>query len=246
MMVLTYLASRVVGAPLAKEGETSPVATGTSDPQAATTAPTSDVPSTEAAATTAPREAAPKASKRGSIFGNFFNKKEATTPIATEAAPAAPGKDNETAVASPTSPQLEKSANPTTPAGTGTTSEPTASTGNSPAAAATSPQNPDTAKPARRTSFFNNLGTKKEKKTDAVSDAEGTDGEGKKSATSKLGGLFRKPSRATPGASAKTESSSNNAPAPNNNEAPAATNGEVAPESTSTTEPQQTAVQASA
>ena len=65
----------------------------------------------------------------------------------------------------------------------------------SPAATATTPD----ATKGRRQSFFNTLGSKKEKKSGAISDGEVTDGEGKKSASSKLGGLFRKPSRAQSG-----------------------------------------------
>lgn len=68
----------------------------------------------------------------------------------------------------------------------------------SPAATATTPEN---GKNTRRQSFFSTLGTKKEKKPGAISDGEATDGEGKKSASSKLGGLFRKPSRAQGGKS---------------------------------------------
>lgn len=52
-------------------------------------------------------------------------------------------------------------------------------------------------KEKRRTSLFGNLGTTKRKeKSEATSDAEGTDGEKKSSAANKLGGLFRKPSKA--------------------------------------------------
>jgi len=49
-------------------------------------------------------------------------------------------------------------------------------------------------KEKRRTSFFGNLGMKKEKKAD--SDNEVTDGEAKETKAKKLGGLFRKPSKA--------------------------------------------------
>lgn len=49
----------------------------------------------------------------------------------------------------------------------------------------------------RRTSFFSNLGTKKERRTGGTSDTELTDGEGKRS-TGGLGGLLRKASRAQP------------------------------------------------
>lgn len=65
--------------------------------------------------------------------------------------------------------------------------------------AAPATASPDALKTGRRQSFFNTLGSRKEKKSDAISDTENTDGEGKKSASSKLGGLFRKPSRARSG-----------------------------------------------
>lgn len=59
----------------------------------------------ETAVGTTSREAAPKPSKRNSIFGNFFAKSPAATPSTGEAAPAVPAKDL-TAV-SATAPQLE-------------------------------------------------------------------------------------------------------------------------------------------
>ena len=49
----------------------------------------------------------------------------------------------------------------------------------------------------RRTSFFSNLGTKKEKRADATSGDELTDGE-KKKQSGGIGGLLRKASRAAP------------------------------------------------
>lgn len=228
--------------------------TETAAPAVGQTGTATEAPMAEPAGTTATRETLPKANKRGSIFGNFFNKKDATSPtVGTEAAPAVPAKDDETAVTSPTVPQLEDPVKPTpAPVATGTTNEIT-SPANEPATApTTSPTSPETGKPSRRSSFFNNLGTKKEKRSDAVSDAEGTDGEGKKSTGSKLGGLFRKPSRATPTSSTKPEHSATAAtettdgPAPISKEAPAATNGDGVPESIVTIESQQTPVQASA
>ena len=64
--------------------------------------------------------------------------------------------------------------------------------------AATAPETPapPALKEKRRTSLFGSLGTKKEKKADA-SEGETTEGEAKaKSPVPKLGGLFRRPSRA--------------------------------------------------
>ena len=60
-----------------------------------------------------------------------------------------------------------------------------------PAATSAAPELP---KERRRSSFFGTLGSKKERRAEATSDSEVTDGEGKK--VGKLGGLFRRPSRA--------------------------------------------------
>lgn len=57
---------------------------------------------------------------------------------------------------------------------------------------------PELAKERRRSSFFGTLGSKKERRAEPTSDSEVTDGEGKK--VGKLGGLFRRPSRAAQGA----------------------------------------------
>lgn len=240
------IASRVVGAPLAKEGESIPATTSTTEPTAGVAGDTPVDSTTETAAATTTREAAPKANKRGSIFGNFFNKKEATSPTAAEATTTVPAKDNETALTSPAATQADDPVSSTTATATGTATEPAATTNESSTAAVSSPVSPDTTKPTRRTSFFNNLGTKKEKKSDVVSDAEGTDGEGKKSPASKLGGLFRKPSRPTHAASTKPEPTTSGTSATNEPvDAPALVSKE-APESATTTEPQSTPVQASA
>ena len=245
-IILTFTASRVVGAPLAKEGETSPAITSTTEPTTNTAGETPVDSTTEPATTTTPRETAPKATKRGSIFGNFFNKKEATNSTAAETAPTSATKDNETTVASPTAPQIEDPVSSTTPAATGTTTESTAPANETAPAAVSSSAGPDTTKPARRTSFFNNLSTRKDKKSDAVPDAEGTDGEGKKSPASKLGGLFRKPSRATPAAGNKPEPTTSGVNATTESADTTAPISKEAPESATTVEPQSTAVQASA
>lgn len=57
---------------------------------------------------------------------------------------------------------------------------------------------PELAKERRRSSFFGTLGSRRERRAEATSDSEVTDGEGKK--VGKLGGLFRRPSRAAQGA----------------------------------------------
>ena len=81
---------------------------------------------------------------------------------------------------------------------------------------------PETTKEKRRQSFFGTKASKKEKKTDTTSDAEMTDGEGKKSAAGKLGGLFRKASRSTKGSSGPMTDSST-PPVPISKDAPATT-----------------------
>ena len=80
---------------------------------------------------------------------------------------------------------------------------------------------PDALKERRRSSFFGTLGGKKEKRSDVISDTEGTDGEGKKSASTKLTGLFRKPSRAVKGGSSTDASASSPAAVAESSEAPA-------------------------
>ncbi|KAL9585864.1 MAG: hypothetical protein Q9212_001266 [Teloschistes hypoglaucus] len=274
------IANRVMGEPVVNAGGTdTEIPSATSDiPSANSEIPTatSAQPATQAstAATETPlsetpREAAPRANKRNSIFGNFFAKKETPAPnaastgapvstTADETTPIVPAKDMEPAATSPVAPQAETGASETAPVTD--TAAPTESTATAPTTSTTtSPVSPDTTKANRRTSFFSNLGTKKEKKASAVSDTEGTDGEGKKSGG--FGGLLRKASRAQgPRSTPKTAPATNGtvdtetaAPAPTTKETPATetlTNGEktttdVAPTSTSTTS-QQTAVQATA
>ncbi|GKZ37733.1 hypothetical protein AbraIFM66950_009416 [Aspergillus brasiliensis] len=176
--------------------------------EAATEAPAAEAPAAAETSEAAPAEAsdkkedkeekkeekeekkaetpAPK-SKRASLFGNFFQKvtspshekseKEATAPAETAVASTAPQLDNpvEEAAVKPiepesvTAPAEAEAAKDATPA-------------QSPAA--------ETPKDKRRTSFFGNFGKKK-----GDSDNEGADGE-PKAKGNKLGGLFRKPSKA--------------------------------------------------
>ncbi len=265
---LTLLAARVVGAPLATEGETvpatGPATVGTTEVPTGITGETPQSSAVEPNAGLTSRDTAPKANKRGSIFGNFFNKKDLSSPT-TEAAPAIPVKDvpvkdvpvkDETALTSSTAPKLEDSISSPTAGATMTSTGPSATANDAVTSPVASPMTPDTTKPQRRSSFFNNLGTKKERRSEAISDAEGTDGEGKKSTASKFGGLFRKPSRATPTTNTKTESTTpgktivndtTDAPALISKEEPALTNGhDMMPETASKTEAQQNLVQASA
>ncbi len=222
MLRLTLTASRVIGEPVVPAGETagtSGVAPVGAESTAAETTPTSST-----------RETAPKPNKRNSIFGNIFGKKDAATPAATEAPPAVPAKDEQS---TSTAPQLD---NPVT----SPIAEPTAATIETPAtaaeattpAAATSPTSPTD---KRRTSFFGNLGTKKERRTGATSDNELTDGEGKKQSSGGFGGLLRKASRAQKGSPAATKDAAN-VPLPTETPAEAMTNGETLGEKPATTE----------
>lgn len=144
------------------------------------------------AAGTTPASTA-KANKRTSMFGSFFGKKEAVSPGATETSPVFPAKDEPSTVSS-TVPQL---GNPVAES----TAAPTLDTKETPAAVADT-TTPITTTPInnRRSSFFSSLGTKKEKRSGAISGDELTDGEGKKSGG--FGGLLRKASRAQPKSSA--------------------------------------------
>ena len=177
--------------------------------------------STPVEATTA-RDLAPKPNKRNSVFGSFFNKRDNASPTRERKdkdALIAPVKDNEPAPLSATAPQLDdpvktspiqadekvETKGDVAPLATDTPSAPDNSV---PAPATTETPSkdiptspiattPDTSKDKRRQSFFGTLGGKKERRTDVTSDSEVTDGEGKKSASGKLGGLFRKASRST-------------------------------------------------
>ena len=160
----------------------------------------------------APSSAAPKSNKRNSVFGSFFNKKETPKEKEKELAPAVPAKEAESAPVTATVPQTEEPTvmgseepmmNVATPK-EATTENPTASAsaGEMSATKATA-TTPDT-KEKRRQSFFN-LGGKKEKKSEAISDTEGAEKSG--SATAKLGNVFRRASRsAKPTSSTVTDS----------------------------------------
>ena len=178
----------------ATKSTTEPVA---SEPIASST--TTETPTAVGTApTTATRDTAAKPNKRMSMLGGFFGKKDSTTNASsTEKGPAVPAKDEPSTV-SPTAPQLD---NPVTsptletasPAAGTAATEPVANTDGA-GAAATSTTTPTD---KRRTSFFGNLGTKKEKKAGATSGDELTDSETKKQSGG-FGGLLRKASRAQP------------------------------------------------
>lgn len=248
------VASRVLADPVipvegAKAEEPSTSTADTTVPLVAAENPTT---------TTARETTAPRANKRNSIFGGIFGKKEpsstatpTTSTPATETAPAVTNKDPEPVATSPTVPQQETGVSGTAP--TLDTPAPASATETAPTTTSTtSPISPNTSKANRRSSFFSNLGTKKEKRTGGVSDAEGTDGEGRKSGG--FGGLLRKASRAQgPKSTSKPAASSEGAtsteaPALSSKDAPATervTNGQAAPESTMTST-QQRPVQATA
>ena len=131
----TYLslASRVITEPVLPTEETKAMETGDMTTDA-----------TEAPVTTNPPEAAPKPTKRGSVFGNFFNKKDGMSPSREkkekDMAPAVPVKDAEaTPMAATEEPasvtQLEETAVMSTPAENtiATSAAPTATTAHTPA-----------------------------------------------------------------------------------------------------------------
>ena len=173
----------MVGEPLVPAEETKVATEETTEPKA--------VDPTKGSSS---HKTAPKPTKRNSIFNNLFGKKDSpTSPTTKESTPVVPTKDSEPSAVSATAPQLD---DPVT-----TRSEPgpvSPAADASESAVVESPVAPttatDPAKEKRRSSFFGNLGTKKERKSDVISDSE--EGEGKKSAPTKFGGLFRKPSRA--------------------------------------------------
>lgn len=166
----------------------------------------------EPAVITTSAEATPKPAKRNSLFGNLWGKKDSGATSPRDAVPPVPSKEAETTPVSATAPRIEAPTHTTsteagvvepapTPVADVAGSSPTATT---PAVA--NPPTPSTDK--RRSSFFNALGGKKEKKTtEGAPEAEGIDAEGKKSNTGKFTGLFRKPSRANPPAPKETPSS---------------------------------------
>ena len=226
LSLIFLIASRVIGEPIVPVGE---AATGIG---ASGVAPIAGAEPTVAETTPAStaRETAPKPNKRNSIFGNIFGKKDAATPASTEVPPAVPAKDEQFPS---TAPQLDNPVTSPTAETTAATTEPpaTAAEVTTPAAAA-SPISPTD---KRRTSFFGNLGTKKERRTGGTSDNELTDGEGKKQSSGGFGGLLRKASRAQKGSSPATKDAAN-VPLPTETPTEATTNGETLAEKAATTE----------
>lgn len=200
--MLIFVASRVVGEPVVPEEGTKATAAQETPRQL----------TSEPAVITSTAEAIPKPTKRNSLFSNLWSKKDSGAISPKDIAPAVGIKEPETTPVSATAPRIEAPINttsaepaavapaPTTVADAAESSSPIATT--SPVA---SPTTPVTDK--RRSSFFNALGAKKEKKVEGTSDVEGIDAEGRKSNAGKFAGLFRKPSRATPPAYKDTSSS---------------------------------------
>ncbi|KAL2853753.1 Pleckstrin homology domain-containing protein [Aspergillus pseudoustus] len=208
----------------AKAEETQPAAeTPAAEAPAAETAPAVETPATETpvVAAAAPAEAeekkeeekkeeaepvAPAKSKRTSIFGNFFQKVTSPSHEKTEKEAAAPTET--TAVAS-TAPQLD---NPVEEAAKPIEPESVTAAPEVEAAKEAAPESPAAESPAaatkdkRRTSFFA-FGKKK-----GDSDTETAETEVKPKGN-KLGGLFRKPSKAVKPETKEPETKADNAEA---------------------------------
>lgn len=224
------VASRVVGEPVVPAGE---AATGVGAESAVA----------EASPPSTTRETASKLNKRNSIFGSIFGKKDAVAPTSTETLPAVPAKEEPSTLSS-AAPQLDNPVtSPTAETTAATTETPVAAGEATTPAAATSPISPTD---KRRTSFFGNLGTKKERRTGGTSDNELTDGEGKKQSSGGFGGLLRKASRAQKGSTPATTKDAANVPLPTDTPAESTTNGETLGEKPAMTEGEQTQVSAAA
>ncbi|EDN10307.1 predicted protein [Histoplasma mississippiense (nom. inval.)] len=193
------------------EAEAAAPATETPAPAESTTeAPAAtEEPKDEEKKETKPEPAVASKAKRASIFGSIFQK----VSNQEKAEKDAPPKNTETPVSS-TAPQLGDPVDPSTSEpikpesdkkeaakpedkAEKKTEEPVAE----PSATTESTTTPPAAKEKRRTSFFGNLGSKKEKKSEAVTDGEQAADEDKaKSPTSsplpKFGGVFRRASKA--------------------------------------------------
>ena len=191
---LTSIAARVVGEPIVPaEGKVTGTDNVTPATGAATTA--AEPIAAETTPSSTARENAPKPNKRASLFGGFFGKKDATAPAATETAPAVPAKDEPAAV-STTAPQLDK---PVTDPAPAPATENATSGSPTTAGESTTPGATTTPTDKRRSSFFSNLGTKRERKTGTTSGDETIDGENRKQPSGGFGGLLRKASRAQKG-----------------------------------------------
>ncbi|KAI9844232.1 MAG: hypothetical protein M1837_005738 [Sclerophora amabilis] len=227
-----------VDAPVvAKETETPTVIpVAASEPVDAPAKPSTEVAepvtapvATESAAptTTTPKKEYSSSPGKESFFGKFLKtektkfqqKKEEKAEDKTETVEPEESKTEATPVTAPTTetsaPVVTPSETPTTQPAATTTPEGTTTTTTAPVTSReTTPAEP--AKDRRRSSFFSTLGTKKEKKSEVTSDTETGDAQSKPKPTqgSKIGELFRKPSRAVRGSSANRESSKKEAASP--------------------------------
>lgn len=178
--------------------------------------------------------------KRTSILGNLFQKvtsphEKEVTPAKDTGVPSAPPQlENpvQDAAAEPIEAEaVTATADPASGEGPSQTTEATTPTApktrglfsrkekkvekEEEAAPAAAPTETTPPKEKRRTSIFSNLGTKKEKKAD-TSDADGVDGEAKsepKHIANKIGGLFRKPSKAVKAEEKKEDAAAGDATA---------------------------------
>ncbi|KAL5334714.1 Pleckstrin homology domain-containing protein [Aspergillus crustosus] len=137
-------------------------------------------------------QVAPAKAKRSSIFGNFFQKVTSPSHEKSEKEAAAPA---EPAPVASTAPQLdnpvEEAAKPIEPESVTAAPEAEAAKDATPAETPAATESPAaTTKDKRRTSFFSSFG---KKKGDSDSEAAETEPKAK---GNKLGGLFRKPSKA--------------------------------------------------
>ncbi|KAI9814451.1 MAG: hypothetical protein M1827_003307 [Pycnora praestabilis] len=217
------IAARVVEAPIAPIEGSQPIVADEVIQASAAESRTAE----PSAINTATRDA-PKTSKRNSIFGNFFQKKDVTSPteekVEKEVAPVVPAKDIE----APITTSAENRDESLEPVADGIESTPAAAASNERAepiasnvenleppaeattalpAATAAPVTtvpaataPDAVKEKRRSSFFGTLGGRKDRRSD--SDNGVVDSAPKQRSPSplpKLGGLFRNPSRAMKG-----------------------------------------------
>ncbi|KAI9698930.1 MAG: hypothetical protein M1836_003119 [Candelina mexicana] len=217
------IAARVIDAPVVGADEIKPVVADQP------VKPITTEPAVGAGNVSSARESAiettPKPAKRNSLFGSLFQKKDVRSPVEDkperETAPAVPAKDvppkempNNTTDTAPaialnansTAPTIANPATAETPASTAESASPImnkpdtteilAPTSETTVTAA----NAEPSKEKRRSSFFTNLGSRREKRTE--SDTEVVDSERRQRSASplpKLGGLFRNPSRAMKG-----------------------------------------------
>ncbi|RAH45195.1 uncharacterized protein BO95DRAFT_464264 [Aspergillus brunneoviolaceus CBS 621.78] len=205
--------------PAAEAPAEAPVETTEAAPAAAVEEAEAPAPATPAPAETSDKKEEEKEEKkaeapvtqkfkRASLFGNFFQKVTSPSHEKSEKEAAAPAPAPvETPVAS-SAPQLdnpveEANVKPIEPETVTAAADAEASKDATPAA---SPAAAETPKNSRRTSFFGNFGKKK-----GDSDNEGADGEAKPKGN-KLGGIFRKPSKAVKSEVKETKEATEAAP----------------------------------